>query len=64
MITPAIKETMRRSYRCIRPRPATPDAAEQAAIRVIARLDERDVLDLARPSSADRLNNIIKEITA
>ena len=63
MITPTMKRKLREAYHKVAPQPQTPDTAEQAAIRVIASLDTKDVLDLARPASADRLKGLIQEIT-
>ena len=65
MITTATKRRLRERYRrAVHPEVETsPEVMEQAAIRVIASLDTKDVLDLARPASADRLKGLIQEIT-
>jgi hypothetical protein len=66
MITAELKRKLRYRYLLRTSRASwirSPEVQELEAIRVIASLDDDDVLDLARPESSRKLTDLIREIT-
>ncbi len=63
MITVELKRRLRDRYRRRTSGIRSPEVQELEAIRVIASLDDADVLDLARPAQSRKLTDLIREIT-
>jgi len=63
MITAELKRKLRDRYRRRTSGIRSPEVQELEAIRVIASLDDDDVLDLARPERSRELTDLIREIT-
>jgi hypothetical protein len=63
MITAELKRKLRDRYLRRTSGIRSPEVQELEAIRVIASMDDADVLDLARPGRSRELTNLIQEIT-